>query len=268
LAFSVPVDRSLDLRSIFKSDISNPFRPQEFERPRLPVDAGPLTGIFPEDLPSCLDMLVKMPGDVSPTLPAPYRDHAVFDSLFRSIIENETDMENPWVERYAYLTVDQRTVTPGRTHRNGGWHFDGMQGERYSVKLPCCYQYVVSDAASTEYTAHPTYADGLSETEHNWFVELGGQIPEDGEVFRFPSMTIGLMSAYQMHRSPVVTSEIRRTFVRVDVSLKQQDRLGNTPNPDLPAPFEFVERKLPPGLKTRSSTGWQGSRKFPGSASL
>lgn len=257
--------RAADIRSTFKGDISNPFRSDEFKTSRLPVEVGLLNGEFPSDLPSCLDMLVKLPGRAFPIIPSPYGDHLVFNNLIRSVVMNELEMKNPWIDRYVYLTVDQRTVTPGRTHRNGGWHFDGMQGERYKEKLPCCYQYVVSDAAPTEYSNHPTCAEGLSETEHNWFVELGSQIPEDADIFRFPSMTIGLMSAYQMHRSPVVDNEVRRTFVRIDVSMKQQDRLGNTPNPDLPAPFDFVERKMPLGLKTRSSAGWQGSRKFPGS---
>jgi hypothetical protein len=53
-----------------------------------------------------------------------------------------------------------------------------------------------------------------------------------------------------------------RTFVRLDVSCKQQDRLGNTLNPVLAAPFEHVPRSMPDGLGVPvSDSRWDGAKR-------
>lgn len=69
------------------------------------------------------------------------------------------------------------------------------------------------------------------------------------------------MSAYSLHRNPLVDqgeSSIR-SFSRLDVSCKQQDRLGNTVNPELPAAFHHVARDLALGLgRPPDDAGWSG----------
>lgn len=249
-------------------DVSLPFDGGRFARRRRPVRVGaiPVDHLSAETR-SCLDMLVKLPGgDV--VLPDAFRTRAVHQFLaLASAMESRLFPDRSWDEHYLYLTVDQREVPPGRSHRNAGWHFDGMQGSRYPVKLPACRQYVVSSANPTEYATVPTDARGLTEEGHNWFIELGAQVDEtlpDAIVKGKPG-EVALMSAYQLHRSPVSVSEdpYRRTFFRLDVSMKKQDRLGNTLNPDLPAPFPFQPRGLPEGLRYEiSDSGWGAGRKY------
>lgn len=245
------------------ADISAPFRAEGFNARRLPVLVGEIDLSSLDAAPSCLDMLVKLPGDAL-TLPPPYDADPAIREAFRLLFETEDRVLSSWREsRYLYLTVDRRFVEPGRTHRNAGWHFDGMQGARYPVKLPVCHQYVVSSRNTTEFSDAPVDATDLDEDRDNWFLAIGARVPDDAPVFRPEPGQLMLMSAYQVHRSPVAEEPGWRTFVRIDVSLKQQDRLGNTPNPALPAPWVFVERRLPEGLGVpKASSGWEGASRF------
>ncbi|EPX76751.1 hypothetical protein [Salipiger mucosus] len=253
------------MRDIALQDITLPFSGDRFAHRRRPLPVGRLETSEIGTLPCCLDMLVKLPGE-GVVLPDSYADNPAIDAFLKSALAFEDGMLPSWREEcYLYLTIDQREVVPGRSHRNGGWHFDGMQGARYAKKLPGCHQYVMSSNLCTEFTDAPTDANGLDENRHNWFECLGEQIPDDTQVITPAPFEIVFMSAYQMHRSPVATEKTAgwRTFVRLDVSHKKQDRIGNTVNPDLPAPWEFVERNLPSGLgRPRTSTHWSGASRL------
>jgi hypothetical protein len=246
--------------SLLIADISQPFARERFSITRKPVKVGEIdVDTMNTTLASCLDMLVKVPGrDV--VLPSPYRGTFVEEVLARAVTF-EDEILSGWRDtHYVYLTMDQRPLVPGKTHRNAGWHFDGMQGARYPEKLDACHQYVVSSVLPTEYSSQPVDAKDLDELRHNWFIELGAQVDPDGDGFITGNPgDIMLMSAYQLHRSPRAPegSDITRTFVRIDFSLKQQDRLGNTLNPELAAPFDFHERRLPDGLNYNiDDAGW------------
>jgi hypothetical protein len=214
-------------------------------------------------MPSCLDMLIMMPGGPL-VLPQPYVSDAAIGEVVDMAMAFEDRLLPGWRDtRFLYLTVDRRFVEPGRTHRNGGWHFDGMQGARFVRKLPACHQYVVSDGLTTEFTDCRTDASGLDDLRHDFFSALGAQVPFDLPTFRPRPLEVVCMSAYQLHRSPVASEPIWRTFVRLDVSCKMQDRIGNTVNPSLPAPWEFVPRPLPEGLGTPiRDSSWAGARRF------
>jgi hypothetical protein len=204
-------------------------------------------------------MLVKLPGGRDLAVPSSYLDDPDIGAVLEVMTRHDRDvLDGLGVHRYAYLTVDSRVVPGGRTHRNSGWHFDGMQGERYASPLPVCYQYVWASAIPTEYSDAPTSTAGLSVTRHNWFTELGAQVPDCHPVTTYPDGSILLMSAYQLHRSPTVTATTSRLFVRLDYSFKRQDRLGNTVNPLLPAPWQYVPRDMPAGLSSPvDDAGWQ-----------
>ena len=211
---------------------------------RVPCPA--ITGAF-----GWLDMLIKIPFGEA-------RLPSGMPPGIRSLVENCLFADSDTDARYAYLTIDRRIVAPGRTHRNAGWHFDGMQGARYSTKLPACRQYVVTwEGAPTEFCSGPFDLVRLNEREHNWFTALLTQ--PVGEVFTYAPGTVIAMTAYQTHRSPVATARGWRTFFRLDLSYKRQDRLGNTMNPALPAPWTLVPRTLPAHLITPiNDTGWSG----------
>lgn len=254
---------------ILQEDVTRPFSPERFSISRRPVSVGRITHPIAKDgLPCCLDMLVKLPGG-DLVVPEPYVSNPGIAEYLSACVEFEDRLLPAWREtHYAYLTVDYRYVAPRTTHRNRGWHIDGFQGARYPVKMNVCHEYIVSDRLPTEFTDAVTDASGLDELKHNWFVELGKQIPDDRQVLRPEPFEIVVMSAYQLHRSQEAneTDAGWRGFLRLDISLKQQDRLGNTLNPLLPAPFEFVPRSLPEGLAVPvDDAGWDGARTFDGS---
>lgn len=249
-----------------RDDVSRPFAAEMFDRFRLPVPIASIDMGEVGALPSCLDMLVKLPGG-DLTLPEPYASDPGLARIFAEMASAEDGILPAWREtRHVYLTFDRRPVEAGRTHRNAGWHFDGMQGARYPEKLPACHQYVVSSANPTEFIAAPVDATDLDEARDNWFEIVGARAAASGgEIFRPAPGEMMLMSAYQIHRSPPAETACLRTFVRIDISCKRQDRLGNTANPDLPAPWAFVPRTLPEGLRADvSDSGWSGAARFAG----
>jgi hypothetical protein len=251
--------------SLIQEDVTTPFSPHRFSRPRVPYRVGTINSGTFGSLPSCLDMLIKCP-DEDIIIPDPYAQDNGLLSFLNIAFKAEDKLLPDWrTTHYAYLTFDQRPIVSGKTHRNSGWHFDGMQGSRYPQKLNACHQYVCSSRLPTEFTNAPTDATGLDELRHNWFTSLGEQAEGIGKIYQAHPGDIVLMSAYQLHRSPVATFEDEglRTFVRLDISLKQQDRLGNTVNPSLNAPWTFVERNLPDGLHHKVvDSGWAHSEKF------
>lgn len=248
-----------DYLSILADDVKQPFTPNRFSISRQPVFVATVQSDRIGNYPSCLDMLIKLPA-AEAEIPAPYCDDLVIQSLVSSAFSFEQNLLPTWFDsHYVYLTFDQRMLCAGKTHRNAGWHFDGMQGSRYPVKLNACHQYVYSSHCPTEFSAHPTSASNLDELTHNWYEALARQIPVTAPIIRPAIDELWCMSAYQLHRSPVINqNEVDlRTFLRIDISLKQQDRLGNTHNPCLPAPWSYVPRALPEGLaRPISDAGW------------
>lgn len=251
--------------NVLKEDISLPFEPSRFKHSRLPIRIGNVLMKSMMGLPSCLDMLIKLPSSKI-MLPEPY---SLNDSLLH-FINQATDYEDSilpeWrTTRNLFLTLDYRFVEPGKTHRNAGWHFDGMQGERYVDKLPVCHQYISSSILPTEFSDMPFDATILDERKHNWYKVIGNAITDDKTLFKAMPDDILLMSAYQMHRSPIASESDFgwRVFVRLDFTLKQFDRLGNSINPILPAPWKFVRRDPPKGLLFQfNSASWKNARKF------
>lgn len=249
-------------------DITHKFERGRFSISRLPVKVGRLENHrFGTALPSCLDMLVYVPGgEIS--IPDVYKcDLAIMD-VIKQAVDHEDKLMPSWRDtHYVYITVDQRMITAGRTHRNGGWHFDGMQGIRYLDKLEVCHQYVVSDNNPTEFSNVVVDATNLDEATDNWFIELGKQVPDDAELFVPETYDIMMMTAYQLHRSPVAKPEHegQRTFIRMDFTKKKFDRVGNTINPALPAPFEFYPRPLPFDINPEAKqSDWNGASQFKG----
>ena len=80
--------------------------------------------------PNVLDMPIKLPGgDFQVTY-----DDAV-KTIVGLCVAFEQKINPDWEEYYCYLTMNQSIVLPGKTQRNAGVHFDGMQGSRYPENL-------------------------------------------------------------------------------------------------------------------------------------
>ncbi|MEM9220011.1 MAG: hypothetical protein AAGD25_37505 [Cyanobacteria bacterium P01_F01_bin.150] len=238
-------------------DISTRWNPERFAIARQPQYVGRLTRYADMAQPkvSCLDMLIKKPGG---PFKIPYSSPSILEFAHRCLAYER--MVNPnWHRYYAYLTVDQRTVSPGLTHRREGVHFDGMQGVAYGQKLPVCHSYVVSNTLPTRFYVHPFGASHLDEQYDNWYVEMGKQALKRLSFQPCP-FDIFLMTAYQLHESVVATRRVKRTFMRLEFTLKQYNRIGNTLNPLLMVNWTFIDREIPMHLSSDSlnDTGWDG----------
>ena len=249
---------------IFLDDISEIWNLARFEIQRSPIVLG--MGIerkteFCLPLPSCLDLIVKEPLDEI-KIPEPYNSHPGVMDFIRICLSKEKELVPNWNEYYAYLTIDNRKVDLGKTHRNRGWHFDGMQGSRYPVKLKPCHQYICSNTLPTEFAIQSVKASHLNEESDNFFSETGKQIL-DPNVWKSEPFQIVLMNAYHIHRGIVAQESINRMFMRLDFSLKKQNRLGNSLNPLIPNPFTYEVREMPEELKVQEDdTGWNKGKKF------
>jgi len=172
-----------------------------------------------------LDMPIKLPTQAF-RLP--------FDNDIKQIVEVCTDFEqgiNPqWEQYHCYLTINQGIVRPGATQRNPGPHFDGMQGTRYPQKFPVCHQYLVSSALPTTYYVQPFATLNLDPDKHNWFKAFEQQVDPKTKYQPKPFELL-LQTAYCVHESTPASAKTSRTFVRVEFSLKEFNRIGNSINP-------------------------------------
>ncbi len=159
----------------WQNDVANIWNPSRFSIFRKPLHVGSITSkeMFKENLPSCLDMLIKCPqSDI--VVPAPYNTHNGCIDFLSMCIDAEDILFSNWRNsHYAYLTVHNTPVKYGETQRNPGWHFDGMQGSRYKTKLKACHSFLCSSELPTEFAIQKFDASQLDENKHNWFKALG-----------------------------------------------------------------------------------------------
>ena len=151
-------------------------------------------------------------------------------------------------DAYVYLTTDQRFVDAGRTHRLGGFHVDGLCGLRHSTRFPVCYAAIVADRAPTVFAVQPFTVSHLDVGRDNIFQVMDAQVDE-AQCHTAEEHVAVLMNAHCVHASPVIQESGLRTFIRVEVSHKRFDRIGNTPHPLLSADWQWVPRPFPSGLR-------------------
>ncbi|MBD1807333.1 hypothetical protein H6F98_18030 [Microcoleus sp. FACHB-SPT15] len=237
-------------------DISSCWNPERFSIARYPQYVGTLINksAFLSKKVSCLDMLIKKPFS---NIRLPYSDRSIIE-IVDICLEYEKNINPNWNHYYTYLTIDQRLVKPGFTHRREGIHFDGMQGVAYRKKMPVCHSYIVFDTLPTRFYTHKFMAIHLSEARNNWFFELEQQAKKE-IVFCPNPFDIFLMTAYQIHEAVPAINFTTRTFVRVEFTLKKYNRIGNTVNPLLGIDWQFVDREIPVHLRKKQfkDTGWK-----------
>lgn len=181
----------------------------------------------------------------------PYSDRSLSEIIDRCL-EYEKNINPNWNHYYTYLTIDQRFVEAGFTHRREGIHFDGMQGVAYPQKMPVCHSYIVCNTLPTRFYLHKFLAIHLSEARNNWFFELEQQAQK--EIVFYPKpFDIFLMTAYQVHEAVPAINFTTRTFVRVEFTLKKYNRIGNTVNPLMRIDWEFIDREIPVHLRNQIS---------------
>ena len=223
------------------ADMGRPWNLSEYAIPRVPLELE----VAPEGwnapgLPCVLDCCIRLPGGVV-HLP---KELARVEGIVRRVLGVAAGSDPTYPGAHVYLTTDQRWVEAGQTHRLGGFHIDGLQGARYETPLPLCYAGLVTDVAPTVFAVQPFLTAHLDVARHNIFDDFDRQVKSKNcQTMRTHVVT--LMNAYCVHASPVVERSGWRSFVRVEVSHKRFDRLGNTPNKPLSGGWEWTPRPVP-----------------------
>ena len=195
----------------------------------------------------CLNMLIKPRAQFELLIPTPMaalRD-MVTDTINLAIRAGVDPMD-----RYIYLTVDQRDLKKGETLRTPGWHSDGFQGNEVPRKQPGDYQAVWSEVPGTQYADQSFNVDGLDPSVHNIFAHLGLQVrPEN--IHTMPANILHTHGPYLVHRSPPAHQDCYRRFVRISITHVPVTSRTMTINPLIryDYPVHTTNGKIPPNLR-------------------
>lgn len=214
-----------------------------------PVELAPVTPDWAAEgrIPgSILDCCVRVPGG---DILWPETFAELWDVLAPSLAVMAAGDPSAADEAYLYLTVDRRYVLPGETGRRGGWHLDGLQGQRYTdAPMRVCHQLLLYDRVPTLFALQAFKTDTLDVAHDNVFAALGRQVLEPS-VRQWPAHTPLWTSAYHVHASAPAREPGWRHFVRLEISRKQADRAGNTVHPRLSAGWDWQPRPIPTHLR-------------------
>lgn len=214
---------------VLTEDINQIWNPKRFELIREPHVIGEITQKedFLKGIQSVLDMPIKIPNsDIR--IPSDLDTPSIREIVDKAL-EFEKGINPNWNNYYTYLTVHHSFVESDSTQRRAGAHIDGMQGVRYKDKLPVCHSYLVSNAIPTCFFNHP-FPSNLDERTQNWFYEFD-RVKDYTKATYSKPFEINLMTAYSVHESTFAKEDTLRTFVRLEFSLKEFNRIGNSINP-------------------------------------
>lgn len=241
------------------SDVGRAVHRDMLGRPRPPLAVGRFHLPAAARLPSVVDMHVKAAG--SDTIVVP-RDLAPLAPLLQGVHAYELAANPACRHWHMWLLVDTRPVAAGACQRNPGFHYDGCALAGRFPNKPVTSIYSWCNALPTQFYVGPVeFPAAFDGTRDNASLVLQQQpkppgtilTSRPGVVYRFDGVTphAGQESAAPLHG---------RVFVRVCFTPAHIpfNRLGNTPNPCLPRPFEWVCRGDPGSTLPRYQPAFWG----------
>jgi hypothetical protein len=216
----------IDARSPAYHSLFEPFDLDQYLYPRPPIDMG----LVEHEEYSCdvnvLRMPIKFPG-------TNYRIPKEVIGLL-PVIQRAAEYEafiNPrHAQSFAHVTFDTSEVKAGEFHRFPGFHGDGIQGTKLTPKVVAEHSYIMTTNPPTEFCLQPFFLKHLDEAKHNFFLEFDRQA-KDCNVYGSLSGHLYLIDPYMVHRTPLITHPVRRTFIRVTFSCIELQHPKNTLNP-------------------------------------
>jgi len=231
------------------NDINNIWDEKQFQIIREPILIKTINDINKmESLPRVLDMPIKMNNSDEIILPSEFQKNDKIKEIISEILKYEKDINKNWEDYYIYLTYDKKMIEPHNTHRREGWHIDGLQSINYPNKMKVCHSYLLSDCLETEFAIQSFDVSKLEYDKHNWFNELGKQV-KSKNIKTYGHNKLVCMTAYQVHRCNKTEEEKFRNFIRIEFSLKEFNRIGNTINENLKTNWNYIRRDIPTNLK-------------------
>lgn len=220
----------------------------EFASARTPLHIGEIEnkGEFSKgDVPRVLDMPIKFPGSVSIRVP---KELEQFKEVLQKAIDFEFSVNRHFQSAYAYLTVDQKFVPAGQSHRNSGPHVDGLQGRAYPKKLRVDHSYLIADAEPTVFFTNSFDLSAADVNIDNFNAIFQAQV-DYSRVIQPKPYELVMMDAFTVHESPTLTEGVHRTLLRLEFSEKVFDRLGNTHNPLFDYSWNMIPKPIPDDLR-------------------
>ena len=205
-----------------------PFNLSQFLYPRPPIDLGlwddwaKING----NVINVLRMPIKFPG-TNYKIP---QQLSVWESLIRRCAEYEAFINPDHDKTFAHMTADFSMVKAGTFHRYPGFHGDGIQGTKLTPKVRVEHSYILTSHPPTEFCIQPFFLKHLDEAKHNYFLEFDRQAKEANIYGSIPDH-LYLIDPYMVHRTPKITMDTLRLFVRITYAFTELQHPKNTINP-------------------------------------
>jgi hypothetical protein len=171
-------------------------------------------------------MPIKFPGTIY-KIP---RQLGVWESLIRRVAEYEKFINPDHDKTFAHVTIDLSMVKAGTFHRYPGFHGDGIQGTKLTPKVCVEHSYIATSSPPTEFCLQPFFLKHLDEAKHNYFLEFDRQA-RDSNVYGSIPDHLYLIDPYMVHRTPKITMDTLRLFVRITYAFTELQHPKNTINP-------------------------------------
>jgi len=169
-------------------------------------------------------------------------------------------MEDIWRKRYAYLTIDTKTVESGEAQRTVGWHIDGMQGDEVLIKVPPDITFVWCNDLPTRFSSSDLNLTDLNTSKDNVFAAMEKRIQLKDTFFIDPGI-IYYITAYMPHTGEIARRQIvNRVFMRLGFSLTPITSVRMTVNPRIVYnyPIHKTSGEIPAHLKKETNAIYNG----------
>src|SRR3989344_3102009 len=191
-----------------------------------------------------LDMPIYIPGQgwAIPENLSQFKEAIEMAAIHEAVVNPDID------DYYVYITVDQKTVVPGKTQRRAGWHSDAYitdeTGRQLDVKAENAVDikrqdgrlvdrtYIASDGLPTWFLPGPFPIEGDPQ-DCDQVLNNFDKMAEGQEPITYPSYMLSVLDPYDVHTSaPNLTGEeVKRTFIKISFSKQIYNREVNTRNP-------------------------------------
>jgi hypothetical protein len=234
-------------------DIDTVWDVQKFKHPRIPAKIGIVEdcSLFNQrDVPRCIHMPIKLPNS-GVRIPKEYKQ---FTAEIQKILNYEYSANTHFDNYYAYLTVDVGFVPRETTQRIPGPHVDGLPRDRKNPQTVIDHAYLVTNAVPTRFYFQSFDMTSYDLDKHHFFA-IFRALADETQSFLVKPFEINLMNAYSVHTPEVAVEDTHRTILRLEFSVLDFDRQGNSINPAFANddnypnyPFTYIPRPIPEHL--------------------
>lgn len=225
-------------------DIDTFWDQRAFLIPRAPTVIGKIAdknAFSKVGVPRCMHLPIKFPNS---EIRVP-NEYLCFYEAIKKILDFEGSVNKNLHEYYAYLTVDQRFVPKNKTPRIEGAHVDGIPRDRkkpHLQKIDHCY--LITDSIPTKFFVHPFDLTKYDLDKHHFF-EIMDLLADETQSILSIAYDINLMNAYTVHTSFPAASDCIRTLLRIEFSILEFNRKGNSINPYFDYKWEPKDCRIP-----------------------